>query len=154
MRIALGSDHAGYTLKEVLKDYLAETSTVVTDMGTDSAERVDYPDYAEKVAVAVRDGAADRGVLVCATGIGMSIAANKVRGIRAAAPWNAETTRLCRQHNDANILCLAGRYMEPSLALQLLQIWLETPFAGGRHQRRVDEMTELEKRNQLRTGTL
>jgi len=147
VKIALGSDHAGYPLKELLKHYLAGTAIEVEDMGTDSTERVDYPDYAEKVAVAVRDGRADRGLLVCATGIGIGIAANKIRGIRAAAPWSAETARLCREHNDANILCLAGRYMEPPLALQLLQIWLETPFAGGRHQRRVDKITALEKHN-------
>ncbi len=153
MKIALGSDHAGYALKEMVKRYLTEKAIVVEDIGTDSAESVDYPDYAEKVAIAVQDGRADRGVLVCATGIGVSIAANKISGIRAAAPWNPETAHLCRAHNDANVLCLAGRYTEPSLALKLLQIWLETPFAGGRHQRRVDKITELERLERLKWGT-
>jgi ribose 5-phosphate isomerase B len=114
-------------------------------MGTSSLESVDYPDYARKVAEAVRDGKADRGVLVCGTGIGVCIAANKVRSIRAAAPWSPETARLSRAHNNANVLCLPGRYMDPALAVEMLEIWLETPFEGGRHQRRVDEISALEE---------
>jgi ribose 5-phosphate isomerase B len=145
MKIALGSDHAGFALKEWLKQYLVRPGMTIEDMGTNSPESVDYPDYARKVAEAVRDGKADRGILVCATGIGVCIVANKVRGIRAAAPWSPETTRLSRAHNDANVLCLPGRHMEPALAEELLEIWLETPFEGGRHQRRVDEITVMEE---------
>lgn len=145
MKIALGSDHAGFALKEHLKQILVRPGTEVEDMGTDSSESVDYPDYARKVAEAVRDGKAERGVVVCATGIGVCIAANKVQGIRAAAPWSPETARLCRAHNDSNVLCLSGRYMEPALAEELLEIWLRTPFDGGRHQRRVDKINALEE---------
>ncbi len=145
MKIALGSDHAGFVLKEQLKQVLIRRGMEVEDVGTNSPESVDYPDYAEKVADAVRDGKTDRGVLVCATGIGVCIAANKVQGIRAAAPWDRETTRLSRAHNDANVLCLSGRYLEPALAEELVQIWLETPFDGGRHQRRIEKISALEE---------
>jgi ribose 5-phosphate isomerase B len=147
MRIALGSDHAGFELKEALKRFLVDEGIEVQDVGTFSPERVDYPEYAEKVGNAVRTGAAERGVLVCGTGIGVCIAANKIHGIRAAAPWSPETARLSREHNDANVLCLSGRCLEASLALELLQIWLQTPFAGGRHQHRVNMITELERHN-------
>ncbi len=146
MKIALGSDHAGFETKEIVKKHLEDAGLEVEDVGTHSNASVDYPDYAEKVALAVHDGKVDRGVLVCGTGMGMCIAANKVQGIRAANPWNAETARLSRQHNDANILCLSGRHMEPSLAVELLKIWLETPFDGGRHQRRVEEIARLEQK--------
>ena len=145
MKIALGSDHAGFALKEHLKQILVRPGTEVEDMGTDSSESVDYPDYARKVAEAVRDGKAERGVVVCATGIGVCIAANKVQGIRAAAPWSPETALLSRAHNDSNVLCLSGRYMEPALAEELLEIWLRTPFDGGRHQRRIDKINALEE---------
>jgi ribose 5-phosphate isomerase B len=146
MKIALGSDHAGFALKEHLKQILVRPGMEVEDMGTNSSEMVDYPDYARKVSEAVRDGKADRGVLVCATGIGVCIAANKVQGIRAAAPWSPETARLSRAHNDVNVLCLSGRHMERALAEELLEIWLRTPFDGGRHQRRVDKVHAMEER--------
>ena len=145
MKIALGSDHAGFALKEQLKQRLVRLGMEVEDMGTNSLESVDYPDYALKVAEAVRDEKADRGVLVCGTGIGVCMTANKVQGIRAAAPWSPETARLSRAHNNANVLCLPGRHMEPALAEELLEIWLKTPFEGGRHQRRVDKISALEK---------
>jgi ribose 5-phosphate isomerase B len=145
MRIAIGSDHAGFELKEKVRANLARSGIEVEDLGTGSADSVDYPDYAEKVAVAVRDGRARFGVLVCATGIGVCITANKVRGVRAAAPWNAETAALCRLHNDANVLCLAGRHLDHALALELMEIWLRTPFEGGRHQRRVDKISRVER---------
>jgi ribose 5-phosphate isomerase B len=115
-------------------------------MGTVSRDSVDYPDYAEKVAIAVRDGNADLGILMCGTGIGVCIAANKVHGIRAAPAWNPEIARLSRLHNDANVLCLPGRYMDPTLAIEIVKVWLATPFEGGRHQRRVDKISALEAR--------
>ncbi len=146
MKIALASDHAGFETKQEVKKYLETAGFEVRDFGTDSAASVDYPDYAEKVAVAVRDNSADRGVLVCGTGIGMCITANKFHGIRAAAPWSDVTARMSREHNDSNVLCLSGRHYDASTALELLKIWLETPFLGGRHQRRIDEISAIEKK--------
>jgi ribose 5-phosphate isomerase B len=145
MKVALGSDHAGFEMKQAVRDYLAANSIEVEDVGTFSGGRVDYPDYAEKVGLEVRDGRVDRGILVCGTGIGVCIAANKIHGIRAAAPWSADTARLSRQHNDANVLCLSGRQMGKALVLDLVRIWLETTFDGGRHQQRIDKITNLEK---------
>lgn len=146
MKVVLGSDHAGFVLKEKIKGYLEEQGMDVEDLGTDSLESVDYPDYAQKVAVEVRDGKADRGILMCGTGVGMCIAANKVQGIRAVQTSDPEIARLSRQHNDANILCLAGRFTDFEVARQLIRLWLETPFDGGRHQRRVEKLARLEKR--------
>ncbi len=145
MKIAIGSDHAGFELKEKVKAQLAESGVELEDVGTASMESVDYPDYAEKVAVKVRDGKVDRGILVCGTGIGVCISANKVHGIRAALAWEPEVARMSRLHNDANVLCLSGRYMDPGVARAVVKTWLETPFeGGGRHQRRVDKMMALE----------
>jgi ribose 5-phosphate isomerase B len=144
MRIALGSDHAGFALKEDVKRYLAELHVPLVDFGTNSDASVDYPEYAARVARAVASGECDRGILVCRTGIGMSIAANKVRGIRAAAVGDLESARLSRSHNDANVLALAGLTMPFDKAREIVRIFLETPFAGGRHQRRVDEILRLE----------
>jgi RpiB/LacA/LacB family sugar-phosphate isomerase len=146
MKVAIGSDHAGFGIKQAVAEFLAATGIQVEDFGTYSTDSVDYPDYAEKVGMAVQAGEADRGVLVCGTGLGVCIAANKIHGIRAAAPWSAETARLSRLHNDSNVLCLSGRHMEKALALELLRIWLETPFEGGRHQRRVDKIAKLEEK--------
>ncbi len=146
MKVALASDHAGYELKENLKEYLSELGIVTEDLGTgSSSDHVDYPDYAAAAAGRVRDGKADRGIVVCATGVGVCISANKVAGIRAAAAWHPEIARLSRAHNDANVLCLPGRFMEPQLARELVRIWLATPFDGGRHRRRVDKITDLER---------
>ncbi len=147
MKVALGSDHAGFEIKQAVGRYLTGHGIEVEDVGTFSTESVDYPDFAERVGLAVRQGRVDRGVLVCGTGIGVCIAANKVNGIRAAAPWDAETASLSRRHNDANVLCLSGRHMAEPLALEILQIWLDTPFEGGRHQRRIDKITRLERQN-------
>ena len=145
MKVAVGSDHAGFELKQKVKEYLAESGVEVADLGTVSTDRVDYPDLAEKVAVEVRDGKADRGILMCGTGIGVCIAANKVRGIRAALVSDPEIARLSREHNNANVLCLPGRFMDPAAARGVVKVWLETPFAGGRHQRRVEKISRLEK---------
>ena len=148
MRVVVASDHAGYDLKENIREYLSELGIPAEDLGTSSAsEGVDYTDYAAAVADRVRLGKADRGILVCSTGVGVCITANKIPGIRAAVAWHPEIARLSRAHNDANVLCLSGKFTEPKLARELLKIWLVTPFDGGRHQRRVDKIAILEGQN-------
>ncbi|MFN3930053.1 MAG: ribose 5-phosphate isomerase B [Thermoflexus sp.] len=144
MRIAIGADHAGYTLKETLVAYLRERGIEVMDFGTHGPDSVDYPDYARPVAEAVARGEADFGVLICGTGVGMSITANKVPGIRAAAVSDVYSARMSRAHNDANILCLGGRVVGPGLAIEILETWLRTPFEGGRHQRRIEKIRQIE----------
>lgn len=146
MNIAVGSDHAGYALKERVKHDLERLGHQVIDVGTTSAEvSVDYPDFAIAVGERVARGEAERGVVVCATGIGVSIAANKVAGVRASVVTSDETARLTRQDNDSNLLALGGRTTaNPEDALRWLRIWLDTPFAGGRHQRRVTKIEAYE----------
>jgi ribose 5-phosphate isomerase B len=145
MRIALGADHAGVLLKDDLKRLLDARGIPYTDFGTYSTESVDYPDYAAKVAVAVGHGDVDRGILVCGTGIGMAMAANKVAGVRAAPIIDEASARLSREHNDANIIALGARLTAAEEARHLVEIFLDTPFAGGRHQRRVDKIMALDK---------
>jgi ribose 5-phosphate isomerase B len=135
--IIIGSDHAGFDLKERVKESLEQRGFEVEDVGTRSPEQVDYPDFAHLVADAVGSGRRTRGVLVCGTGIGVSMAANRHAGVRAAVVSSEETARLSREHNDANVLALGGRTLDPALADRILEIWLTTPFAGGRHARRV-----------------
>src|SRR5712691_5869789 len=147
MVIALGADHAGWELKEALKAWLIETGHQILDFGTHSTESVDYPDYALQVAESVASGKAERGVLVCGTGIGMAMSANKVPGVRAALCSDGFTARMSREHNDANVLALAGRLMESDMAVDILQLWLETEFSGGRHSRRLSKITDLERRH-------
>lgn len=146
MRIAIGSDHAGYRLKEALKRELSGAGVEVEDVGTNDETSVDYPDYAERVADRVVSGRSDRGILICGTGIGMAMAANKVRGIRAASVTDEVGARLARQHNDANVLALGGRVTPPDVASHLVRIFLDTPFEGGRHQRRVEKVAALERK--------
>jgi len=155
MRVAIGSDHAGFALKERVKAELQRLGHEVQDMGTDSAEKsVDYPDYAIPVGERVASGAADRGVVVCATGIGASIAANKVEGVRASVVTSDETARLTRQDNDSNVLALGGRTTANlDDAIRWLDIWLATPFAGGRHERRVEKIKDFEAKERHRSGT-
>jgi len=148
--IALGADHAGFQVKEALKAWLIEQGYQVVDYGTHSPESVDYPDYAAEVAEAVADQKVERGVLVCGTGIGMAITANKVAGVRAALCSDLYTARASREHNDANVLALGGRLMGPEMALDILRMWLATDFAGGRHNRRVDKIADLERRHAAR----
>ncbi|MBU6399114.1 MAG: ribose 5-phosphate isomerase B [Verrucomicrobia bacterium] len=138
--IALGSDHAGFELKEILKQHLQQKGLTVTDYGARSAESSDYPDFAQPVGRSVIAQGADLGVLVCATGIGMSIAANKVPGVRAALVWDERTAALARQHNHANVLCLGGKTTPPEEAMRILDTFLATPFEGGRHDRRVGKL--------------
>lgn len=146
MKIAIGSDHAGFSLKEIIRKHLEEQGYTVLDKGTHDTASCHYPVYAEAVARAVVSGEADRGILVCGTGIGMSMAANKVRGVRAAALSDCFTAEATRRHNDANVLCLGERTVGPGLALRLTDIFLQTPFEGGRHQTRVDMMMALEEK--------
>ena len=140
MRIAIGSDHAGYQLKNEIKDALSSLGHDVEDLGPENAERVDYPVYAKKVAQAVSGGAAEKGVLVCGSGIGMSMTANKYRGIRAANCINEYQAQYSRLHNDANILCLGERVLDTAAAKALLQLFLKTEFEGGRHAQRVAQI--------------
>lgn len=147
--IALGSDHGGFTLKEEIKKHLTEKGVPFVDFGTDSEASCDYPIYAEKVCRAVTAGEAEKGILCCGTGIGMSMAANKFIGIRAAVvsdPFSAEMTR---RHNNANVLCLGGRVISAEQALTFAELFLNTPFDGGRHQRRVDMISEIEKEQRV-----
>jgi ribose 5-phosphate isomerase B len=144
MRVAIGSDHAGFDLKERLHVMLERQGHQVVDEGTHSAESCDYPDFAAPVARDVAAGRADRGILVCGTGVGMSIAANKVAGIRAALGTVPEEVRLARAHNDANVLTLGARFIDEPSADALVDIFLQTAFDGGRHSRRVAEIAALE----------
>ncbi len=146
MKIAIGSDHAGFAMKEYLLEAMRRRGIEMDDLGTHGTESVDYPDYGAKVARSVVSGRHDLGVLVCGTGIGISMAANKVPGARAAVCWDISSARLSRQHNDANVLCLSGRLMGEQLAEDILVEWLQTPFSGGeRHMRRIAKLAELDK---------
>lgn len=147
MQVSLGADHAGVELKDQLKQWLIERGVTVRDVGTHSTASVDYPDFAAAVARDVVSGDATRGVLVCGTGIGMAIAANKFPGIRAAPIVDEASARLSREHNNANIIALGARLTAREEAQELLRIFLETEFEGGRHQRRLDKITALEPRN-------
>jgi len=144
LSVALGADHAGWELKEALKSWLMEAGYQVLDFGTHSPDSVDYPDYAQQVGEAVAVGKVDRGVLVCGTGIGMSMAANRIPGVRAALCSDTFTSRMSREHNDANVFALAGRLTDADMGCAILQVWLESDFAGGRHARRVGKIMELE----------
>jgi len=144
-RIALGADHAGFEEKEKIKATLDELGIEYVDMGTNSADSVDYPDYAKKVAEAVSKGEFEQGLLVCGSGTGMAIAANKVKGVRAAVAWSPDIARLARQHNNANILSLPARFMSENDAAGVVKAWFDADFEGGRHEKRVEKITEIEK---------
>lgn len=147
MKIALGADHAGFHLKQELLGKLRRDGHDVTDLGADSTASTDYPDYAGKVGHAVISGAAERGVLVCSSGVGMSIAANKINGIRAALAVNPDEVSFSRKHNDANIIAFGERYTTAPMAEAMLDTFLNTPFEGGRHQRRISKIEALEQEN-------
>ncbi len=144
-KLAIGSDHAGFESKERAKSDLLALGVEVVDKGTHSLDSVDYPDFAAAVARAVASGEVERGVLICGSGIGVSIAANKIPGARAALCWNEETTRLAREHNDANVLCFGARFIEPEQAARMVRLFLETEFAGGRHTQRVEKLLALDR---------
>ena len=143
--IIIGSDHAGFPLKETVRRYVAELGYTITDAGTDSPANVDYPDFGAIVAQRVSTGEFDRGILVCGSGVGMSIVANRFPGVRAALCLDEETARMSRLHNDANILVLAGRRTDEEAARSIARLWLNTEFESGRHQRRLDKIGDLEK---------
>ncbi len=143
MRIAIASDHAGFALKEEIKKYLAGRSIEVTDLGTDSEESVDYPIFGRRCGEEVASGKADRGIVCCGTGIGISIAANKVKGIRCGLCTDVAMAEMTRRHNDANMLALGGRTTEVPLALDIVKAWLDTEFEGGKHKRRTDMLDEM-----------
>jgi ribose 5-phosphate isomerase B len=144
LRVVIGADHAGFALKEDLEQHLKELGHEVDDLGTDSEEPVDYPPICAAVARAVRDGRADRGVVLGGSGQGEQIAANKVRGVRAALCNDLYTARMSRRHNDANVLAMGARIVAPALAREIVALWLETAFEGGRHERRVNQIAEIE----------
>ena len=146
MKITVGSDHAGFELKEDLRGYLAEQKVEVIDLGVYKEEPVDYPDIGASVAQKVSQGGADRGILICGSGIGMSIVANRFPGVRAALCHDLYTARISREHNDANLLILGGRLIGKGLAREILKVWLEAGFQGGRHQRRLEKIRALEEK--------
>lgn len=145
MMIAIGSDHAGFELKEAIRRHFEDEGIEYVDCGCYSPESVDYPMQAKKVCDEITEGRASLGILCCGTGVGISIAANKVKGIRAACCSDYFSAKYTRMHNDANVLCLGGRVLGAGLAIELVDVFLNTPFEGGRHQRRVDQITALEK---------
>ena len=144
---AIGSDHGGYALKQEIMKHLSERGIAYRDYGTYSEESCDYPDFGEAVGRAVASGECERGIVICGTGIGISLAANKVRGVRAALCGDCFSAEMCRRHNDANVLALGERVVGPGLALKIVDIFLETGFDGGRHSRRVAKLMDIEERN-------
>ena len=145
MKIALGTDHAGYEYKERIKEYLLEQGHEVRDFGTDSAEKCDYPDFIYPAALAVGTGECDRAIVLGGSGNGEAIVANKVRGVRCAVCWNEKGARLSRAHNDANVMSVGARMVSLVQALEMIEIWLATPFDGGRHARRVEKIAEIDR---------
>jgi ribose 5-phosphate isomerase B len=145
MKLALGADHAGYLLKDRIRQYVAERGHQVIDEGTNTSDSVDYPDYAAKVAEDVASGRAERGILVCGSGIGMAIAANKIAGVRAANICSEYEAQMSREHNNLNVLTLGARILDEAHAKSIVQIWLDTPFSGGRHSGRLEKIHDLEQ---------
>lgn len=148
MKVAIGADHGGFRLKEEIKAMLEAQQIEVVDLGCDCEQSVDYPDYALPVAQKVASGECDRGILICGTGIGMSIAANKVKGIRCALVHDLFSAKATREHNDSNILAMGERVVGPGLAMEIVKVWLGTEFAGGRHINRLNKINEIEANNQ------
>ena len=151
MKIAMAADHAGFALKENLRRRLAQEGHEVVDFGASSAESCDYPDFAQPAARDVAQGRSDRGILDCSTGIGMAMAANKIAGVRAAPAQSEDEVRLTREHNDANVLTLGAKYLDEERALDLIHVFLNTEFAGGRHARRVAKIARLERVSEPQT---
>ena len=147
MKIVMGSDHGGFELKQEIKDYLISKGVEVADVGTDSVESVDYPQYAKLVCEEILQNKAQRGILFCGTGIGIGIAANKIDGIRCAIVHDEFTAKMSKQHNDANVISMGGRVLDVQCAKKIVDAYLEAEFEGGRHQKRVDQIMEIEKEN-------
>lgn len=145
MKIAIGADHAGFEVKEKIKKQLEEMNLEVEDLGTNSLDSVDYPDFGAAVGREVASGKADEGIIVCGSGIGIAIAANKIHGVRAAQAWNEETARLARQHNNANILSIGARVLPEDEIPKIVKEWFDAKFENGRHQKRIDKISDLEK---------
>ncbi|WP_221567308.1 ribose 5-phosphate isomerase B [Alkalihalobacillus sp. TS-13] len=146
MKVAIGSDHAGYKIKEDIKDVMDELNIQYEDVGCNCEDSVDYPDYAVPVAEKVANGEVDRGILICGTGIGMSITANKVDGVRCALVHDLFSAKVTRLHNDSNVLAMGERIIGPGVAKEIAKVWLQTEFEGGRHERRVNKMMEVESK--------
>ena len=148
----IASDHGGLELKESIKAYLKNRGIEVRDLGTDNGDSVDYPDFGERVGKAISTGEADKGILICGTGIGMSIVANKFPGVRAALIWDDFTARMSKEHNNANIIVMGGRMLTPENANEMVGVWLDAHFEGGRHQKRLDKIAQIEE--DIRAGRL
>lgn len=146
LEIIVASDHGGFEMKNAIVELLAEREVVFTDIGTHDLDSVDYPDYAKRVAESVAGGSFDAGILVCGTGIGMSIAANKVPGVRAALVHDEFTAQMAREHNDANVLVLGGRVLSIETGKKLVEVWLDSEYEGGRHQNRLNKISDIEKK--------
>jgi len=146
MKIALGSDHTGVAARKLVAQFLQSMGIECVDFGVPNEEPADYPDVAFPVAKAVADGAVDTGILICGAGNGMGIAANKVHGVRAAVCHNEYTTEMARKHNNANVLCMGARVLPAEMILKLVKVWLESPFEGGRHERRVGKIAQIERK--------
>jgi len=146
MKVAIAADHGGYSLKEEIRELLNELGHEAYDFGTNSMESVDYPDYALPVAEGVADGHFDRGILICGTGLGMSIAANKVPGVRAVVVHDTFSAKATRQHNNSNVLAIGGRVIGAGLAQEIVTVWLQTEFEGGRHSNRINKISEIENK--------
>lgn len=147
MKVAIASDHRGYALKSRIIDRLTNLGHEIIDMGPENGESVDYPDFAVRVSTAVANQEADRGILICGTGMGMCIAANKIKGIRATACHDEVTAEMSRRHNDANVLCLSAELLGEQLVDRMAEIWMKTEFEGGRHARRLEKISEFEAKN-------
>lgn len=145
LKVAIGADHAGFELKEQIIEYFKRKNIEYKDFGTFSEESCDYPKYAKEVSIAVAKGDFNRGILVCGSGIGMAVTANKVKGIHAALCFNLATAKSARTHNNSNVLCLGHKQTDDKLSLEMVDVWLHTDFEGGRHQKRIDMIEELEK---------
>ena len=143
MKIAIGCDHAGYELKEKVKAKMAAAGHEMIDVGTDSTESVDYPKYGHAVGRTVASGEAERGIAICGSGIGISIACNKVPGIRAALCTSTEMAEMCRRHNNANVICMGARMISEELAFAMIDTWMTTEFEGGKHERRINELDDI-----------
>lgn len=144
MKIGIGSDHGGFELKEQIKAYFESEDIEYVDYGTNSTDSVDYPDYGKRIGEAIVNGEVDKGIVICGTGIGISLAANKVKGIRCALCGDTYSARMSRQHNNANALALGGRVIGRDLAIEIVSVWLKSEFEGGRHERRVNKISEIE----------